>query len=466
LEFSCTNNVTEFKALLLGIENAYNLGCGHLSVFGDSELVVNLVRKIYSPSNKLMKRYTQTVWALISNLLSFNITHVKRELNSMADRLAVFAASPNRQLLPHRPDCTFQSLYRPHIPDNIESWQVFPNDESICAFIQNEPFKPKEIISIEDNKIPKGLTPLESSFSSSDVGNKEKHKEEESKRKVGETISLNIGTPESPKNVKIGAQCSDEEKMKFAKLLGEFQDVFAWSYEDLRGFDPGLIQHAIPIKEGIKPVRQKQRPINPALEATIRRELEKFLKAGITFPVKYPEWVSKLVPVLKVTDHISFCINFRTFNQAIMKNPFPPPNMEMILQQVVRSQMMPLLDSFFGYNQIKVKGADAYKTTFITNWGTVTYEHMLSGLPDASTTFKRPIQITLDELISIHIYLDDLIIYVKGLLITSKFQKLWLGPFKIAFVLGTNSYILKYLQERLFSYNTNGSHLKHYVEPT
>jgi hypothetical protein len=48
----------------------------------------------------------------------------------------------------------------------------------------------------------------------------------------------------------------------------------------------------------------------------------------------------------------------------------------------------------------------------------------------------------------------------------SKFQKLWLGPFKITFVLGTNAYILKYLQERLLSYNTNGSHLKHYVEPT
>jgi hypothetical protein len=47
----------------------------------------------------------------------------------------------------------------------------------------------------------------------------------------------------------------------------------------------------------------------------------------------------------------------------------------------------------------------------------------------------------------------------------SKFQKLWLGTFKIAFVLGANSYILKDLQERLFSYNTNDSHLKHYVEP-
>jgi hypothetical protein len=61
LEFSCTSNVSEFEALLLGIKNAYNLGCGHLTVFGDSELVVNLVRKIYSPSNKLLKHYTQVV---------------------------------------------------------------------------------------------------------------------------------------------------------------------------------------------------------------------------------------------------------------------------------------------------------------------------------------------------------------------------------------------------------------------
>jgi transposase InsO family protein len=46
-----------------------------------------------------------------------------------------------------------------------------------------------------------------------------------------------------------------------------------------------------------------------------------------------------------------------------------------------------------------------------------------------------------------------------------KFQKLWLGPFKIAFVLVANSYLLKDLEERLFSYSTNDFHLKHYVEP-
>jgi hypothetical protein len=187
---------------------------------------------------------------------------------------------------------------------------------------------------MEDNKILKGLNPLKSLFSSSNVGNKEKQKEEELKRKVRETISLNIGTPKSPKNVKIGAQCSDEEKMKFVEILGEFQDVFSWSYEDIHGFDSGLIHHAIPIKEVIKTVRQKQRPINPALEATIQKELGKLLKVGIIFPVKYSEWVSNLVHVWKTTGQIILCVDFRTLNRASIKDHFPLPNMKMILQQV------------------------------------------------------------------------------------------------------------------------------------
>jgi hypothetical protein len=90
----------------------------------------------------------------------------------MNDRLVGFAANPSRNLLPQRPDCTFMSLYHPHFLNNVESWQVFYDDERICSFTQNEPLKKKESISLEDDKFPKGLTRLESSFSSSDVGNK------------------------------------------------------------------------------------------------------------------------------------------------------------------------------------------------------------------------------------------------------------------------------------------------------
>jgi hypothetical protein len=121
------------------------------------------------------------------------------------------------------------------------------------------------------------LTPLDSSFSSSDIGNKEKHKDEELRKKVFETISMNIRTPESSTNVKINVQCSDKEDMRYVGILGGYQKVFSWSYEDLRGFDPGLVQHIM------KPARQKKELVNSALEAPFQKELENFLKAGIIF---------------------------------------------------------------------------------------------------------------------------------------------------------------------------------------
>ena len=46
-----------------------------------------------------------------------------------------------------------------------------------------------------------------------------------------------------------------------------------------------------------------------------------------------------------------------------------------------------------------------------------------------------------------------------------KFHNLWLGPYKTTSVIGNNSYLLKDMEEQLCSYATNGSHLKHYVEP-
>jgi ribonuclease HI len=45
LEFSSTNNVTKFEASLLGIENEYNLGCGHPAILRDSELVIIWLEK-------------------------------------------------------------------------------------------------------------------------------------------------------------------------------------------------------------------------------------------------------------------------------------------------------------------------------------------------------------------------------------------------------------------------------------
>jgi hypothetical protein len=90
--------------------------------------------------------------------------------------------------------------------------------------------------------------------------------------------------------------------------------------------------------------------------------------------------------------------------------------MEMILQQVVGSQMMSLLDKFSGYNQIKLKRTDKYKTIIIKHWGTFSYKHMPFGLCNVGANFQRDMHISFDDLIDkiIHIYLDDLTVYSKN----------------------------------------------------
>jgi hypothetical protein len=107
---------------------------------------------------------------------------------------------------------------------------------------------------------------------------------------------------------------------------------------------------------------------------------------------------------------------FFTLNKASVKDNFPLPNMELILQQVAGSQMMSLLDGFSGYNQIRLKRVDKYKTTFTTRWGTFAYECMPFGLINVGATFQRAMQIDFDDLIRIiiQIYLDDLTIYSKS----------------------------------------------------
>jgi hypothetical protein len=60
-----------------------------------------------------------------------------------------------------------------------------------------------------------------------------------------------------------------------------------------------VIEHKIPLKQGIKPFRQKMRQINPILLPVIEREVKKLIDAKIIVPLRYSEWVTNLVPVRK-----------------------------------------------------------------------------------------------------------------------------------------------------------------------
>jgi len=72
--------------------------------------------------------------------------------------------------------------------------------------------------------------------------------------------------------------------------------------------------------------------MNLALEAMIRNELDKMLATHIIFPVKYSEWVGNLVPVRKKNGDMRLCVDFQALNKSSVKDNFPFPNMELILQ--------------------------------------------------------------------------------------------------------------------------------------
>jgi ribonuclease HI len=82
-----TNNVAEYKALLLGIGMAATLGASELELVGDSELVVKQVKGEYKVKDATMRALHAQVKAALRNFDSWTIRHVRREHNVEADRL-------------------------------------------------------------------------------------------------------------------------------------------------------------------------------------------------------------------------------------------------------------------------------------------------------------------------------------------------------------------------------------------
>jgi hypothetical protein len=80
--------------------------------------------------------------------------------------------------------------------------------------------------------------------------------------------TINLGTRDNPQNINLGKGCSEHERFTFIKLFKEFKDVFAWTYDDLKTFDPNIIQHVIPMKPQTHPFQQKLRKMHPKLEPT------------------------------------------------------------------------------------------------------------------------------------------------------------------------------------------------------
>ena len=200
-------------------------------------------------------------------------------------------------------------------------------------------------MQLKSNVIPRGLVPLERLFDQNDVAKGPKLNPD-----GDEVEEVNIGSATKPKIIRLSKKLPPEARQRYIDLMKEYVDVFAWDYSDLKAYDTSIIQHTIPLKENEKPFKQKLRQINPKLLPMIEKEVKKLFDTKIIVSLRFSKWVANLVPVRKKNGEIRLCIDFRNLNRVSLKDNYPLPKMDHILQRVVRSQRMSMLDGFSGYN--------------------------------------------------------------------------------------------------------------------
>jgi len=93
---TCTNNIAEYKALILGLKGALTSGCRKLAVFLDSELLARQINGSYRVKNENLKILMQEVRSLLSLFDTVEVKHVLRSKNVQADKLANLAIDTHK----------------------------------------------------------------------------------------------------------------------------------------------------------------------------------------------------------------------------------------------------------------------------------------------------------------------------------------------------------------------------------
>ena len=97
------------------------------------------------------------------------------------------------------------------------------------------------------------------------------------------------------------------------------------------------------------------------------------------------------------------------------KDDFPLPYIDVLVDNMAGSALMSFMDSFMGYNQIKIVSKDMTKITFTTEWGIYCYTIMLIQLKNAGATYQRMAIALLHDMMhnEVEVYVDDMIVKSK-----------------------------------------------------
>ena len=143
----------------------------------------------------------------------------------------------------------------------------------------------------------------------------------------------------------VRAQLPPQEKEELVEFLKRNIDIFAWDACDALGIDLAFICHHLNVNPSIPP--KKQPPWRPSKEHAdvIRDEVMKLKRAGVIKEVFYPEWLANTMVVKKKSGKWRVCVDFTDINKACLKDPFPMPRIDQLVDATADHPRMSFLDA-------------------------------------------------------------------------------------------------------------------------
>ncbi|KAJ9545398.1 hypothetical protein OSB04_025105 [Centaurea solstitialis] len=229
----------------------------------------------------------------------------------------------------------------------------------------------------------------------------------------------------------ISSSLDPDQEDKLVQMLKQHKKVIAWTIADIKGISPTICQHKIILEDKNFTSVEPQRRLNPVMKEVVKKEILKWLDAGIIYPIASSTCVSpiqcvpkkggvtvvpneknELIPT-RVVSGWRICMDYRRLNKATQKDHFSLPFVDQMLDRLAGKEFYCFLDGYSGYNQIAIAPDDQEKTTFTCPYGTFAFRRMPFGLCNAPATFQRCMMSIFSDMLenSMEIFMDDFSVY-------------------------------------------------------